>query len=215
MDSPSVDVAFALGESAYIGELREGGYKDKKGGQKKASESVKYGKTITIKGSEEFQKKVLADLAAIKKTPTGAKLLEALDKWGKPVTIVETKGGNVTDEFTKDALSKDGDWGNGSASTVKYNPDQKTINSSKWGTRPPAIELAHELIHAKHASEGSVDTKKVDNDSKPDPADPKKTAKESDEEVRAVGISPYEDDDITENKIRSEWDPPQTKREWY
>ena len=71
------------------------------------------------------------------------------------------------------------------------------------------------MIHAKHASEGSVDTTKVDNDSKPDPADPTKTAKEQDEEVRAVGLSPHDDEDITENKIRSEWDPPQTKREWY
>jgi uncharacterized Zn-binding protein involved in type VI secretion len=216
-DNINVDRAAydGLHESAYIGELKEGGYKAKKGGQTKAPESATYGKAIKIKGSEEFQKKVLADLAAIKKTATGTKLLEALDKSGKTVTIKETKGGNTTSGFTSQAKSKDGDWGNGSDSTVAYNPDQKTISTNTWGTRPPAVGLAHELIHAKHASEGSVDTTKVDNDSKPDPADPTKTAKEQDEEVRAVGLSPHDDEDITENKIRSEWDPPQTKREWY
>lgn len=199
---------------AYIGELKEGGYSDKKGGSKPKGEAT-YGKAIKIEGDEKFQKQVTADLDAIKKTATGAKLLDALDKSGKTVTIKPTTGGNKTDGFTSAAMSKDGDWGNGSDSTVKYNPDKTKISDDKWGTRPPAIGLAHELIHAKHAAEGSVDTNKVENDSKPDPADPKKTAKELDEEVRAVGLPPHEDEDMTENKIRSEWDPPQTKREWY
>ena len=202
-------------ESAYIGELKEGGYKDKKGGQDKAAKPATYGKKITIEGSAEFQKRVIADLEAIKKTKTGAKLLDSLDQWGKKATIKERKGGNSTGGFTAEALSKDGDWANGCASVVNYNPDLNKISDNKWGTRPPAIGLAHELIHAKHAGEGSVDNTKVDNDSKADPADPKKTAKEKDEEVRAVGLPPHEDEDVTENKIRSEWDPPQPNREWY
>jgi type VI secretion system secreted protein VgrG len=213
--SGPTNVLVAEQENAYIGELKEGGYKDKKNDQKKPTDSANYGKAIKIKGSEEFQKKVLADLAAIKKTVTGAKLLDALDKSGKTVMIEQTNGGNSTGGFTSEAKSKDGDWGNGSDSTIKYNPDLKAISTNKWGTRPPAIGLAHELIHSKHAAEGSVDTTKVDNDSKPDPADPKKTAKELDEEVRAVGLPPHEDEDITENNIRNEWDPPQSKREWY
>lgn len=197
---------------AKIGQLKEGGYSDKKG--KKPKGEATYGKAIKIKGDEAFQKKVIADLDAIKKTPTGAKLLEALEKSGKTITIKPTKDGNATG-FTNDGMMKNGKPGPGSNSTVEYDPDTKKINSEDWGTRPPAIGLAHELIHARHAAEGTVSEGEVDNDSKPDPADPKKIAKEDNEEVRTVGLPPYDKEETTENKIRSEWDPPQPKRKWY
>jgi hypothetical protein len=52
--------------------------------------------------------------------------------------------------------------------------------------------LAHELIHATHYARGEAerDSTTVENDSKPDPADPTKHATEKKEEVATAGIPP-------------------------
>lgn len=198
------------------GALGEGGG-DKGAGVPKTDAKPKatYGKAIVIEGDAEFQKKVKADLDAIAKTPSGKKMLDDLDKSGKTVTIKPTTEGNSVTGLSGGAMKKDGKNGTGSNSTVNYNPDRKSIGDEKWETRPPAIGLAHELVHAQHASEGSIDMTKVDNDSKPDPSDPKKTEKESLEEVRTAGIPPNDKDAYNENKIRGEWDPKQPERKWY
>lgn len=174
-----------------------------------------YGKAIKIEGDEEFRKKTIAALDQINKTKTGSALLDSLDKSGKVVTIKPTKKGNRC-TFSNDAfIQANGKKGKGSNSTVYFNPDRKTIGSKKWETRPPAIGLAHELIHAQHGAEGSIDIKKVQNDEKKDPSNPKAFAKTKAEEVRTVGLSPYENEPYTENKIRSEWKPKQPTRKWY
>jgi len=77
------------------------------------------------------------------------------------------------------------------------------------------VGLAHELVHAQHAAEGSMDMTKVPNDSKPDPSNPKKTAAEKAEEVRTAGIPPYDKEKYSENTIRREWKPKQPDRPWY
>jgi type VI secretion system secreted protein VgrG len=170
---------------------------------------------ITIEGSAAFKEKTQAALKEIAATPSGAAMLAALKDSGKKVTIKETAGGNGCEGFSDDAIKKDGKPGTGSDSTVLFNPERKSIGSEKWETRPPAIGLGHELVHATHAAKGEVDLQKVDNDSKPDPADPKKTAKELAEEVRTAGVPPYDKEPYSENKLRDEWTPKQPVRGWY
>jgi hypothetical protein len=170
---------------------------------------------IAIEGSDAFKEKTQAALKEIAATPSGAAMLAALKDSGKTVTIKETGGGNACEGFTGAALMKDGKPGTGSNSTVLFNPDRKTIGSEKWETRPPAIGLGHELAHATHAARGEVDLAKVDNDSKPDPSDPKKMAKELAEEVRTAGVPPYDKEPYSENKLRDEWTPKQPARAWY
>jgi len=112
-------------------------------------------------------------------------------------------------------VGADGKPGQGSDATVSFNPDNKTLGPEDWQTRPPAVGLAHELIHADHINHGQVDMQKIPNDKKPDPSDPKKTTTASAEEVRTAGIPPDDKGDFTENKIRSEWDPKQPARPHY
>ena len=92
--------------------------------------------------------------------------------------------------------------------------DHRTsIGSEDWQTRPPAVGLAHELIHARHAQEGSIDLGSSPNDSKPDGSGG--TATTLTEEARTVGLPPYENEPYTENQIRSQWNPPQDERPYY
>jgi len=171
---------------------------------------------IKIDGSADFQKKTIAALREIEGTKSGKALLADLKKSGKTVTIKETASGNGCEGFNNNALVKaDGTPGSGSNSTVMFNPDRKKIGDEAWQTRPPAIGLGHELVHADHAANGTVDTRKVDNDDQPDPADPDKKAQEIKEEVRTAGIPPYDKEPYSENTLRNEWSPKQPSRPYY
>lgn len=189
---------------------------------------LKVGPAIVIKPSAtdpQFQNKVLADLTKINQTPTGGKLMESIGSSGKTMTIqsVANPGpggdGNVTgytngaDRFKK----ADGTAGNGTNSIIGYNADNNTIGTQPWETRPPGIGLAHEMVHGDQAMHGTMSTGNTNNDAKPDPADPTKTAQEKTREVEAVGppADPGGGRDFTENKIRDEWDPKQPQRQWY
>ena len=171
---------------------------------------------VKIEGSAEFKAKTLAALKEIQATKSGAALLADLKKSGKTITIKETAGGNECGGFNRGALVKaDGKPGSGSNSTVSFNPDRANIGAEDWQKRPPAVGLAHELVHASHAANGTVDLKSVDNDSRPDPADPTKMVQEKQEEVRTAGIPPYDKEPFSENSIRAEWSPKQPARPWY
>lgn len=185
---------------------------------KPVSSAVSYGKAITIEGDDAFKTKTIAALDELKKTPTGAALLADIEKSGKKVTIKPTTGGNEVGGLSDGAFVKgDGSPGSGSNSTVYFNPDKTTVGSGKdgWQTRPPAIGLGHELVHADHAARGTIDMTPIDNDSKPDPKDTTKTAKAPREEVTTAGIPPNDSGTFTENKLRSEWNPKQPPRPWY
>ena len=178
-----------------------------------------YSKGIEIKGTKEFIETTKDHLDNIGKTPTGKKLLESLAESGKTTTIIQTSGGNEAppknfkaalakgstlkwEDSSKKEHSLTGD-GSGSDTTVKYNPDRKSIGKGKedWQTRPPEVGLAHELVHADDAAHGKMDGEKKDG--------------VYNYERQAVGLPPYEDKAISENKIRSEWDPTQTARPRY
>jgi type VI secretion system secreted protein VgrG len=180
--------------------------------------TITVGKGIIIKSDDpKFQSQTVNDVIAIGKTDTGGKLLNSIDNSGKTVTIVPTAGGNETsydngaDRFT----GADGKPGPGTDATVGYNKDRQKIGDEPWETRPPAIGLAHELVHADQANHGTQTPGMTDNDAKPDPADPSKTAQEKTREVEAAGIPPNDKRDFTENKIRDEWNPKQPQRQWY
>jgi len=187
---------------------------------KKTNPPITFGKAIKIEGDKKFQKKTLKALKQIQKTPTGKKLLESLDDSGKHITIKPVKNkkqGNSCspNNFSDGFFGSDGKPGKGTDSDVYFNSDRKKIGTQKWEKRPPAIGLAHELIHADQAAHGTFSSGEVDNDNKRDPSDPIKIVKERKLEVETVGISPNDKRDFTENKIRSEWDPKQPERKWY
>jgi type VI secretion system secreted protein VgrG len=180
--------------------------------------TVKVG-NIIIKGDAAFQEKVLNDLEKIGKTPTGGKLMDSIQGSGKTLTIepaAEGEGNSAGyDDPDKRFTKSDGTANDGTNSTIGYNPDREKIGDEPWETRPPAIGLAHEMVHADQAMHGTMTPGTTNNDSKPDPSDPTKTAQEKTREVEAAGIPPNDNREFNENKIRSEWDPPQPQREWY
>ncbi len=178
---------------------------------------VQVGKAITVKGDESFQAKVLRDLSHVAKTPTGRAMLDSIDASGKTLTVVPTKGGNATgyDSPGDRFYNADGSPGSGTNATVEYNPDNGSIGNEPWETRPPAIGMAHEFVHADQAMHGTMSTGYTANDKRPDPLNPGAIAQEKTREVEAAGIPPNNTRSFDENKIRAEWDPPLPPREWY
>ena len=208
------------------GEEGEGEEKEKKSGETKETQ---YSKGIVIKGDEEFTEKTKEDLDKIKSTPTGGKLIDSIDNSGKTVTIVEgssnqARYNGLTGErtWTADTSRPPGSVRNvGSDVTVSYSPNDNVLydGSEAWQNRPPAVGLAHELVHANNAAYGNMIPSYVLGVN-PGYLDPVTGAESlaSMDELATVGVAPssypysYE---FTENKIRAEWDPPQAQRPWY
>lgn len=180
--------------------------------------ATEYSDGIIITGTPEFQAGTVTALDKLAATPSGEAMLHDFNETGKTVTIVETTGGCGVNDFTTDAeRNSDGTKGSGSDSTLSYNPNQPPIGdgSEQWHLIPPEVALGHEMVHATHVGQGDVSMTQVENDSKPDPADPTKNATEIEEEVRTAGIPPYDNEPYSENTIRSEWDPVQPPRPYY
>lgn len=164
-----------------------------------SSGSIRYGEIIIEVDplDLEFQARVLADLIMIDNTPTGRLMLQSLSDGGG-ATIISTSRGNSHQ--------------NG---VVSYNPYREQLSGTEpWSNRPPAIGLAHELIHADHTVNGNRGTGMAPNDSAPNPAGslPPETRVE---ELNTAGIPPHTTQPYSENTIRSEWNTPQPQRLWY
>ncbi|MEQ9233358.1 M91 family zinc metallopeptidase [Coleofasciculus sp. E2-BRE-01] len=170
---------------------------------------------IDIDGDEQYQEQVRENLREIYDTPSGQELLESLREArdnGRSLTITAPPPGrpgnacgydNPRDRF----IQPNGQPGAGTNATVYFNPNSTSIGSEPWQTRPPAIGLAHELIHADDAAYGRMPRGDgVNGDLAP--------STESNRELRAVGLPPYEnglgdDASYTENAIRDEMGEPQ------
>jgi hypothetical protein len=176
------------------------------------------GTTFQIEDLGPFVERVTADLQLIYDTPTGKALLDSLHASGKCVNIEYAMGGNEVGEYDAptDRFFKDvGVPGAGTSCCIGYNPTLETIGDEPWATRPPAIALAHELIHAEQAAYGRMVRGRAQNglmSTKPNP----RRAQEADiRELEAVGVPPHDHYPVNENRIRSEWNPPQPMREYY
>jgi LysM repeat protein len=117
--------------------------------------AVKKGSSkVTVEGGDQFMTGVYLDLAWLMTSAVGQDLVKELQEAKHSVKIVETTGGNSeeADVFehgleTTDVPPKPGP---GTNVTVKYNPNRLFIKDGTldWHHRPPAIALAHEMIHA-------------------------------------------------------------------
>ena len=86
------------------------------------------------------------------------------------------------------------------------NPNIPTIDPAtgnvSGATRPNEIGLGHELIHADHINKGTVDFTIGTNTYQT--AKGNRTEKVSNEELNTMGVSGYNNNKSTENKIRKE-----------
>ena len=179
---------------------------------------AEYQRGIVVKGAKEFVGKAQSHLDQIAGVPTGGRLLRSLASRGLTVTLVPSSRANEArpDNYRAAvALGKSLKWrdetgrerairgaGAGSNTTIKYNPDLLSIGSSEaWQRQPPAIWLAHELIHADDAAYGRMD--------------PEMTDGVRNYERQAIGLPPYEMKEFTENRMRAEWGEPQPARTRY
>lgn len=173
---------------------------------------------IHVDEPEAFRNAVIADLEKIHATPTGKELLASLANSGKKVSILYSMGNNSMLAYDTPAgrfRQADGAEGVGTGSEIGYNPAKEYISDNEWGTRPAAIGLAHELVHAEQAAYGRMSTAKADNDGRMDGGNPAKPVQEDVRELEAVGVPPQDEYPFSENKIRAEWNPPQPERKWY
>lgn len=179
---------------------------------------VEYQRRMVIKGASDFVDTTKAHLTNLSQMPIGRKLLESLYKSGKHITIVPAiRVSEAPPDSFKDAIPKGMPlkWvsfsgkekmvkgtGLGSSTTIKYNPQFTCSNkTAEWKKSPSEITLAHELIHANDSAYGRLDPNEIDG--------------VRNYERQAVGLSPYENTEFTENKFRAAWRPPLPLRSKY
>jgi hypothetical protein len=183
---------------------------------------------ISLNNPIGFAEAVQADLQAIYNTPTGRKLIESLQASGKKFPIAyENTNGAAFPNFPGDPYGLRGpNWepaffneegtapGAGLVMNIGYNPFRETVVNADevWHTRPPGVGLAHELIHAEQAVYGRMVRGKAPNPKGKAATQP---ATAHAYELETVGVPPYNTYALSENKIRSEWNPPQTLRTRY
>ena len=161
-------------------------------------ETIKQGTSqiILAFGSPKFYIATYLDLGWLMTTGVGQDLIEEIQNSSHQVTIEETTSYPST-QYSPDADS----WeipgspptpGPGSDVIVLYNPNFRLPNNGPqdWRSMPPAIALAHEMVHAWTGVHG---TRAVGNDA----------AGVKRRELQAVGIGEFSNARLSENRFRA------------
>lgn len=155
-----------------------------------------YGHNIRIEGTPEFVRQSVALLNTLAKLPTGKEILTQLGATGNETVIRRTEDMNAyaspLDRANLDAASYDaeGKAGEGTDALVQWNPEFKMDSFT------PEIVMGHELIHALHIHKGELNmTEQHEGDN----------AGTRIEELRTIGTDGFEDEAISENALRKEW----------
>ena len=160
------------------------------------------GAGISIVGTAAFKASALSDVAWLCSQGVGISLVEAIVGTGKNLTIQATGGGNTT-SYNPDADSwpkADGTPGSGCNVTINYNTTEVNPygGAEVWMTRPPAIGLAHEMVHAWTGMNGT--------------RAPGETGGVRNRELQATGLGAYADAVISENRFRAAFGLPERPR---
>ncbi|GEM_PF-4347144 len=170
-------------------------------------------------GPANFENAVHADLQALYNTPTGKQLLDSLHASGQKIYIHYAPENSIElnrHNWEKGFYGLDGVTpGAGLGVGVNYNPTLAKAGELPWNNRPPAIGLAHELIHAEQAAYGRMRRGDTANPGGLDPRNPKKLPYVPHYELETIGVHPEHSYAYTENKLRAEWNPPQGRRDYY
>lgn len=157
---------------------------------------------VVINGTATFKSAVMLDLAWLLTVSVGRELLDAMVASGKTVTIDATAGGNSTGYANNpDSYERaDGTPGSGCNTTVSYNTGEWNPygGTEAWMRRPPAIGLAHEMIHAWT---GMTGTRALGSD-----------GGVSRREQQATGLGTFSVAAMTENRFRAAFGLPQRPR---
>ncbi len=160
---------------------------------------TQYNPQITIKGSVEYQAKVVSDLNKFLATPTGQRWSDAYAKTGRHITVQPIDAGTdqnngYTQAADNGAYPKaDGSHGDGSDSTISYNASRTSEYTAADGstqTKQGDDTLGHEMIHGLHNGQGD----NLAANTQPSPFD-------NEEESQTIGVNGHDNDPITERTL--------------
>ncbi|MBL4850287.1 MAG: hypothetical protein JKY65_32565 [Planctomycetes bacterium] len=163
-------------------------------GEEPESFSIHYGNNIRIEGTKEYVIATTALLDQFAALPTGAQILEALGETGRQTTIVkipEGSGPSARPLDPENAVPKaDGTPGSGSDGLLMMDPDFVLD-----GFSPPVV-MGHEILHVLHYQLGERKLARMQTG---------RNRGTSLEELVTIGTDEFEDDLLTENALRVEW----------
>jgi len=155
-----------------------------------------YGHGIKIQGTPAFVERSVASMDRLADLPSGERLLNELGSSGRLTVVSETDAQNamagaLDDYDLIDAMVKhSGEVGPGTDAYVKWNPEFELEGTPDW------LVLGHELIHALHVHRGELLLNRQKEG---------RNAGTQWEELRTIGLDGYQDEYLTENLLRGEW----------
>jgi NleD-like pathogen effector protein (putative zinc metallopeptidase) len=155
-----------------------------------------YGHGIVIQGTPAFVERSVASLDRLATLPSGQSLLGDLGSSGRATVVSETDvenamAGALDPDKLIDAMVKhSGEIGPGTDAYVKWNPSFELEGTPDW------LVLGHELIHALHVHRGELMLNRRKEG---------RNAGTQWEELRTIGTDGYQDEALTENGLRREW----------
>lgn len=148
---------------------------------------------IMLEGNAAFKSVAMLDLAWLATESVGRELIEAMVGSGKNLTIKATTGGNTTSYNPDDDSWEhdDGTPGLGANITINYNTTEWNPygGTEAWMRRPPAIGLAHEMVHAWTGMMGIRARGETDGVRR--------------RELQATGLGEFSNAKLSENKFRA------------
>lgn len=185
-----------------------------------------YGAGLRLVGTPSERAALKADLATLESTATGRKILRMIDadarrtggrvtlsdgSWGGQHASGNLYKGGVLQEARANALRVERDW-TGRIEVVEAGrpipPSDIHVfvdHTSRPAESPASASLAHELIHAHHAMNGTM----LSSGRYSDASDVGTAGGSNHEEARAIGRGAYASDSVTENAFRRDRGLPQ------
>lgn len=117
-------------------------------------ENAGLGNSISIKGDSDFKMRIESDMESYKHLQTGQKMLSELDNSGHKVDIQQTTDQNgyaTAHDNDKSYVKPDGTRGEGSDTTISYNP---SFRNKSIGFEPLNV-LFHEMAHSYDNATGT------------------------------------------------------------
>jgi len=157
---------------------------------------VRYGHGILITGTPQFMEETTRVLDELALLPTGASILEAIGEDEHSTVITEFSRANATvrplvqSELSEGLRNFWGRPGPGTAAHLTWNP-----SFEPEGYSLPVI-MGHELIHALYLNRGEWTTRVRF-------LGPNRGTRL--DELITIGTDGYEDEELTENQLRQEW----------
>jgi hypothetical protein len=167
---------------------------------------ARYGSSIVIQGSQAFVDLTIESLNRLMRYPSGQQLIGKINSNPNQVTIKESSTGDNRTLVPLNAFRQPGaPPSKGSSSEIEYNPHRTFIGDGKdpWETRPPEVDLHHELYHAYDTQYGTITRGEVQ-------SGPLKGTPNY--EMDAVGLGPSSNNPLSENALRKEMGEPIRER---